>query len=159
MARIRVDLDSLITARDDNSAEMQSFLDLETGEVVVWIDPNCVGDIDDAPTLEELENNQRYRPIPHLDSRTGYTIMEEFTSELPTSRMKGRLIDALSGRRPFRAFKDALLHDLGVRDLWFTFEHREKSYWAERWLREEGIEADVYDSVSERRAELKKSKP
>ncbi len=71
--------------------------------------------------------------------------MEEFTLSLPESRVRQRLIEALSRSKPFRHFKDAVHRDLELRDRWFEFRDKAYAAIARDWLAAQGIDAEWSD--------------
>ena len=58
-------------------------------------------------TLLEAEPN-RFGEMDRMVSHESYEIMEKFTERLPKGALQDALYRALSGRRPFRRFKDTL---------------------------------------------------
>src|SRR5262249_47876774 len=100
--------------------EFRYYLDTQTGEVLTLFP--------DYPNYEQLEERintepERYFEIESLASHESFRIMEDFAGSLPNSfRMKSRLLDALTRRKPFRRFKDVLNSDLALRDRWFAFQ-------------------------------------
>ncbi|MEH3112963.1 UPF0158 family protein [Pedobacter terrae] len=68
-------------------------------------------------------NSGDYREIEQPDSRESFRMMEEFLDELPdNTRIKVKLIEALSKRKPFREFKYELDNSGEYRQLWFDLK-------------------------------------
>ena len=143
---IRIDLDQLITAREHRGDEMRSFIDLQTGEIVMWFDAEYCGEIEGAPDLEDLEDNERYLEVESFESSISFSIMEGFVETLPEGRIRGEFVDALERSKPFRNFRRLLDDHLDIRDDWFKFQGSEQIYWCKWWVGKQNMEAEFYDS-------------
>lgn len=148
----QVDLDQLAEALSLNFEDWQSYLDLETGEILN-VPGECFDQLEeDEPSLftdvdlveEHLEEARRihedatgrFAAIDPLESHERFAIMESFLAELPEGRMRRQLENALRGRKPFRRFKDELQVEPAVRERWFRFEREALRAHASRWLEE-----------------------
>jgi hypothetical protein len=125
---LEIDLDDLVAAMtwDTNLVDSGSYLDRETGEIVF-----VPGDSD--VTFDDVEADPRYLFVEPIDSHEGFRIMEDFIATLEPGRTVTALERALAGRKPFRAFKDALLDFPETRAAWFEFEHTAHRRVAEAW--------------------------
>jgi len=65
--------------------------------------------------------------------------MEDFIYTLPPGRLQEQLEIAISGRKPFRRFKDVLLNYPQERQAWFDFQEEQQRRWARDWLADHGI--------------------
>jgi len=102
MKKIKLFLDSILYFMEDNSGFASlHYLDLLKGEVVS-------PDIDDTISHEVVEDDDRYFPLTPITSDEGYGIMQDFAALEQSDEIRGRLINALEGKKPFRNFKDAL---------------------------------------------------
>ncbi|GMA62925.1 UPF0158 family protein [Alicyclobacillus fastidiosus] len=135
MIRVPADLNELCDAFAVNNEEIEHYLDIETGKVIMWMDPIATG-IRDEELDDELENGfgERYFHLPKIESREAYQLMVEFTEALTFSSLRDRLEAALSGRKPFRAFKDVLYDFPEEREQWFTFERNAHRRQVLQWL-------------------------
>jgi hypothetical protein len=128
MAQIRIDTDTLIMAFDDHDPLAAWYLDRETGELLRVSDD--LPDDEDEESVARLEAApERYLEIEPLPSAFGYGLMAEFTASLDEPVARAELERTLHGRRPFRAFKDALLGYPMLRERWFQF--RDERFLAE----------------------------
>jgi hypothetical protein len=134
---LKIDLDELIFALETNDPMIDSYLDLETGDVVTTVDGNVEDDI--ADLLEE--HPERFCFIRPLPSREAFRIMENFAEEVEQNGIRARLFNALGSRHPFRTFKDVLQDYPELRVEWFAFNNEAMRELAERWLEEEEIAA------------------
>jgi len=91
-----------------------------------------------VPTIElseeDLEEEDRYIPLPEWRSVDGFNLMERFTASLRNPIYRERLRQILtSGRGVFRQFKDALKERPEIEKLWFHFKNREMKKEVYRW--------------------------
>jgi hypothetical protein len=61
-----------------------------------------------------------YIRIDPLDSHASYQIMEAFVETVKDERLQGRLHGALTSRKPFRQFRDAV-ETAGVEEAWYAY--------------------------------------
>jgi Uncharacterised protein family (UPF0158) len=109
------------------------YLDMQTGDIFL--------DADGAEDLpEDLADNPRYRLIDPIASHESFQVMEEFVATVEDSRAAKRLTSALEGRKPFRAFKDALFDFPALREAWFAFESDAQRRYADAWCEANDID-------------------
>jgi len=130
---LRIDLDELCSAVEDSSYEHEYYLDLETGEILLFSDY-----MDDEET-EKLrdridEEPDRYEQIPKAESREGYEDMQDFIATVEDEHFAELLDVAINGKGAFRRFKDVLLSYPGERERWFKFKDDRKQGRALEWL-------------------------
>jgi len=134
----KIDIQDIAMALDDHSGS-EWYLDRQTGECVYRpFDPG----LDENDELEVAldADPERYVQIEPLSSRTGFQLMADFTASLAEGKARSDMERALNGRKPFRAFKDALDAHLPERERWFKFRDDFMQAEARRWLEEQGIE-------------------
>ncbi|EDY19118.1 hypothetical protein CfE428DRAFT_3295 [Chthoniobacter flavus Ellin428] len=136
--------DAIEQAKTYDGAPIPVYLDSETGEIL-----ELLSEWEDYEELSErIEGDpDRYYEINALDSHESFRIMEGFAESLPESSWKSRLIDALSGNKPFRRFKDAVHSDLQLRDQWFAFQQQALKKHARNWLETLGIEPEFVRTI------------
>jgi hypothetical protein len=130
---LKIDLDELCSAIEDNSYEHEYYLDLETGEILFlseYLDDEergkLRGRIDDAP--------HRYERIPKAESHEGYEHMVDFIATVKDERLVELLEVAINGKGAFRRFKDVLLKYPEERERWFQFKDDRMEEKAMEWL-------------------------
>lgn len=118
----------------------KSMLHRETGEIRMLYE-----EFDDAEEMEaEVEANpEQYLEIPELDSRESFEFMEEFIEKLAPPTVAEVLRNALTQRKPFRKFRDAISDFPEELDAWYKFEEECQLNWAYQWLKTHGIEAEL----------------
>ena len=146
MRRIpNLNVDELCDAYGDNSMERQYFLNVASGEIEMWLDPLVYGrDEHTNEWEEELDAGlgETYLRVPQIESREAYELMAEFADTVRSAAIQGRLARALSGRKPFRHFKDALADYPDERERWYDFERASHRREIVRWLEASGIAFD-----------------
>jgi len=138
---MKVDIDELAAALEDQNAEISRYLDKETGEVVLVFDDFGLSDSENVD--QEARNNpDRYVFIEPMDSSTGYRIMEDFVLELPDGPAKELLERALAWKKPFSNFKNALRELPELKEAWFKHHDARMRAEALEWLADHDIVAD-----------------
>jgi hypothetical protein len=129
--QLRVDLEELAMALEDASGEIGWCLDTETGEVII---------LDEQATEIEADESERYLPIPHADSQTGYEDMQDFIETVQNPHFRELLEVSIQGRGAFRRFKDTVGRDSVELQRWFAFRNQRLEERAREWLADEGLE-------------------
>jgi hypothetical protein len=130
---LKIDLDELCSAMEDNSYENEHYIDLETGEILVLF-----GYVVDEK-IEKLkdridEDIARYEHIPKIKSFDGYEDMQDFIATVKDECLSELLEVAISGKGAFRRFKDVLLNYPEERERWFLFKDNRIQEKALEWL-------------------------
>ena len=148
MAAIRINADDLIMALDDHGGLVEWYLDRETGEVLRASDA-LLGDEDEELSARIEAEPERYILIDPFPSSAGFEAMTDFVETVTDAAARRALERALAGRKPFRAFKDALLEYPAERERWFRFKDAACRRHSETWLVENGIEANLVSAVDQ----------
>lgn len=130
-------------ALQNHSFDVQYFLDLETGEIIFCPDDLGMLPDDDKAHMVIEDTSDRFLVIRALESRRGYEIMAEFVeTQVSNCTAMRQLQSALSGKSPFRRFKDVLAGYPAIRAEWFDYEKQAYLAEAANWLQDEGITAN-----------------
>lgn len=168
MRKLKVDLDDLQEALDNDFPEHRYFLDLETGKVVSITDDTSreledlyaklpeEADVAEAIRQRDLQDwekadllladqvetgyGTRYVRFESSDPHAGYRDMEDFIATVLDRRLQERLWRAISGRGAFRHFQDVLDENPRERERWFEFKDAQVRQRVLDWLAEENIE-------------------
>lgn len=133
--KLTINADDLVFAMQSvGGIEVCWYLDTKNGDVLLDRDEN--GEI-----IKTLGNDPRYLRIEPIPSEVAFDVMENFVEEQNDEHVVQKLTRALTGRKPFRAFKNALCDFPDVREAWFAFEQQDALRRAERWCARHGIEA------------------
>lgn len=146
---IRIIADELTFALDSHEPMMQNYLDLQTGEVVPLIDEMIHGESNDEITQAIEDDPGRFRRIDPVPSWQGWQWMEEFAENVADSGLRDRLLDAITGKGAFGRFGALLRYHEDHRQAWFRFQNQRLMDYARIWLRDEGIEAELVERVTE----------
>jgi hypothetical protein len=152
---VKVNLSDIIDGMESQSDENSSYLDKETGEVVLVSEYDMQTAEDDEPLEEypEWEQEQiavareiidetgRYLELPTKFDINEYEIMERFCLSLEDPRMRELLSAKIKGSGAFRRFKDALYQN-GIEHDWFTYRNKAYREIAIEWCQENDIEFD-----------------
>ncbi|MEJ2649326.1 MAG: UPF0158 family protein [Sedimentisphaerales bacterium] len=152
---VKVNLSDIIDGMESQSDENSSYLDKETGEVVLVSEYDMQTAEDDEPLEEypEWEQEQiavareiidetgRYLELPTKFDINEYEIMERFCLSLEDPRMRELLSANIKGSGAFRRFKDALYQN-GIEHDWFTYRNKAYREIAIEWCQENDIEFD-----------------
>lgn len=114
------------------------FLHKETHEILSY-------PIADGPTDEEFDYIEQevmevvnaapdsYIRFDPLKSRESFQMMEDFVETIKNERLRNRLIDALSIKKPFRSFRNAV-EDEGIIDDWYAYKDAYLQMYVRDWL-------------------------
>ncbi len=133
--KVPISWDSLEDAFENNAPEVASYLHLETGEVVRFVEG-----ISDPDLHDRVADDPSYMLVDPVPSREQYRWMERFIESVEDDALRGRLAAAIQGRGAFRRFKDVLLDDPVERERWFAFRSARLRSAMEAWLKAHGIE-------------------
>ncbi len=127
-----IDLSSLCSALEDNSADVTWWIDPRTGEVGAHVEGN------DDEVLDDLDERGLV-VIEPIGSREAYGDLEDFTACVRDPRARELLERAIAGRGAFRRFKDTLFEFEELRTAWFAFRDVRMERRAIEWLRDVGL--------------------
>ncbi len=118
---------------DQLDSGMICFYHIPTGELESHPDEmKGWGGFDEEPweeTIEKVENNyHEYVRFEGLESHESFRIMENFVMEVSDKKIRQRLIDAISYKKPFQNFKFILNQYPELRQQWFEYK---KAYYIE----------------------------
>jgi len=134
--RVPITLARLVDAMELSSPEFEQYLDLETGEILMYAYEHS----DFADDDDRFED--RFIRIPYVDSSEGYADMQAFIESLPNDHLQEVLAVAIQGEGAFRRFKDALLHYPEQREEWFAFKADQAQARLLAWLAANNLEID-----------------
>jgi hypothetical protein len=137
--QIKVKWDYVETAFERNSPDLQSYIDRETGDVLVIVEglPE-----DDEARRKVASRPERYVKIEPASSREQYRWMERFVSSVTEDSLRERLLLAIDGKGAFRRFKDVLLSYPVERERWFNYRANLLHYHINQWFESKGLEPD-----------------
>ncbi|MEQ6378715.1 UPF0158 family protein [Bacillaceae bacterium S4-13-56] len=130
----KVKLSVLIDEIENDFDEYQSFVNLETGGVVMVSDWSLSKAEDEEPpedmdSLDEelriaydiVDSVDKYISLPDRFEINEYQMMEDFCFSLEDRKQKDILLRAINGKGAFRRFKDRAF-ELGVIEDWYEYK-------------------------------------
>jgi hypothetical protein len=136
---IKVKWDYVETAFERNSPDLQSYIDRDTGDVVVVVDGMPE---DDESRKKIAQSPERYVRIEPASSREQYRWMERFVASVQDPDLRERLLLAIDGKGAFRRFKDVLLSYPVERERWFTYRADLLHHHINEWFELKGLVPD-----------------
>jgi hypothetical protein len=138
---VKVDLDSLVMAFDDNSLERSYYLDRETGRIF-----NLLEDHDDAETQEiawqvEADGGRRFIHIPKLTMEELLAEQDSFVESLEDGKLKNSLLEVLESDTDGSGFEEFVKRQRNAREKWRAFTKVRSRERADTWLKSHGISA------------------
>src|SRR5579883_2020230 len=140
-----IDLIELETAFDDDMAEY--YFAPQSGRIISHLKPEPFG-YADIEEDDEIEIEEDWLPIDRVSSHERFRWMEEFTTTVYSVTAQMALRQALSQKKPFRNFKDALMEYPGVSRQWFVFEDTKRRQYAVDFI--ESLDWEVVEVVDNR---------
>jgi hypothetical protein len=95
--------------------------------------------LEQARLIADDPDEARFKSIPPLESHEAFEIMEMFIQQVPDDAIREKLTNAITRRRPFRSFKDALYEFPELREAWFKFDNDARLQYAREWLERIGV--------------------
>ena len=140
MKPVPVNWKELEAAFERNAPNMSSYLDMEKGNVLVFVDgvPE-----DEQRRAVILGDEERYILIDPASSREQYRWMEHFVAAVDDETLQERLIIAIDGKGAFRRFKDVLLHYPHERERWFNYRADKLHAYVNEWVEEKEIPTET----------------
>ena len=139
MRKVTINWTDLEIAFERNSPDIESYLDLTTGEVVSIV----AGEADaHDKRARVIANGHNFARIDPASSREQYRWMEKFVTAVQDEALRERLVIAIDGKGAYRRFKDVLLNYPAERERWFTYRGELLHFHMQGWLDQMEIEAD-----------------
>lgn len=139
MATLKVNWPDVETAFERNSPGLKSYIECETGEVIVLIE----GTPEDAGKSKMIgDNPQGYVLIEPASSREQYRWMERFVGSVEEKTLSDRLLIAIDGKGAFRRFKDVLLSFPAERERWFNFRADLLHHHINEWFESKDLQGE-----------------
>ncbi|KAF0825110.1 UPF0158 family protein [Cytobacillus firmus] len=126
------DVEALIDAYLEGDHSFAFYYDLAEKKVVLDEDPAITGE--PGIDWDDEESDERYMAVPKMDSFEAYKLRESFAESLDSEKAAEVFRLALSHKKPFRHFKDAL-YETELWDEWNAFEHSYAKKEIEKWLK------------------------
>lgn len=139
MSDIKVNWTFVETAFERNSPDLNSYIDRETGDVLVVV-AGMPEDEDNRRRIAAAP--ERYVRIDPASSREQYRWMERFVASVDDPQLRERLLVAIDGKGAFRRFKDVLLSYPQERERWFNYRATLLHHHINQWFETKGLQPD-----------------
>ena len=126
--------EALEDAFENNAPEVNSYLNLDTGDVIRLVDG-----IAEPGVQARVSSDPAYLRVDPVSSREQYRWMERFVASVEDKALRDRLVLAIDGKGAFRRFKDVLLSYPVERDRWFSYRATLLHIYINSWLRTKDI--------------------
>lgn len=93
-----------------------------------------------AAITVEYGGANRFEEVPHIDSHEAYELMRSFLETVVDERVRDRLCEAITQRKPFRRFRDVLATDRRLERQWQQCEASGQRQMIIEWLHSIDIE-------------------
>ena len=138
--KLEIDWEDVSLAMLIPLTEVETLFDLKTGKVRL-LDAEDITGVSDLTTEEVDADPDRYVGIEPPASWEAYAWMERFAEGVEDNRVREVLFRALSQKRPFRRFKDALAEYPVLLDEWNAFNETCMQQYISEWA--EGLPVEI----------------
>jgi len=142
-----ISLREIISALEAASDDCTSYLDPETGEIILVTEEERALAEDKCweetpawqrelmPKIRAALEGDRWLELPDRFDIHEWSIMEGFSRAQNIERIRSELLNAIHGAGAFRAFRSAIRR-LGLEQSWYQFRDEALADIARRWLEE-----------------------
>jgi hypothetical protein len=146
-----ISLREIISALEAASDDCSSYLDPETGEIIVVTEDDIAvveGEGGEQiptwqremmPKIRAALEGGRWLELPDRFDVHEWSIMEGFSRTQNIERIRSELLDAIHGAGAFRAFRSAIRR-LGLEESWYQFRDEALAEIARSWLEEHKLQ-------------------
>lgn len=157
---MKVDIEALASALEMGIEELDSYLDMETGEIIMVSDlemriakqaaeaqagtGTASKNASDLSSYSEYEREaiqmainifvspERYKFLPKMSTQEKYDIMAAFCRQVESEQAREALLFAIQGKGAFGRFRETLLR-LEIEQDWFAYKSAETVKYAIQW--------------------------
>ena len=146
-----ISLREIIAALEAASDDCTSYLDPETGEIVVVTEEERALAEDPCgeeapawqremmPKIRAAFESDRFFELPDRFDIHEWSIMERFSRTQNIEQIRSELLNAIHGAGAFRAFRSAIRR-LGLEQSWYQFRDEALAEIARSWLKEHKLQ-------------------
>jgi len=146
-----ISLREIISALEAASSECSSYLDPETGEIILvteeeraLVEDECreaapAWQLEMMPKIRAALEGDRWLELPDSFDIHEWSIMERFSRAQNIARIRSELLSAVRGAGAFRTFRGAIRR-LGLEQSWYQFRDEALAEIARNWLEEHKLQ-------------------
>lgn len=144
----KIDREALIAAVETELPNVEHFLDLRSGEILIIVGGLSGGDADTCDLDEVARDNRElarrvraepdcFEPVPTIEPETGFRWMQEFASTVADPHLRRKIQKVLGecADQCFQAFRRILRGaSEQERERWFAFRNEKIAEFIDAWL-------------------------
>jgi hypothetical protein len=153
MMKKQVKLQDIIDGMEMQFDETNTYLNLQTGEVIQVSNDDLRTAEEDEPidhlsdweqenlkiAIDVLDHFENYKELPTKFEMNEYGMMEDFCFTLNNQRSKDIMLSSIQGKGAFRRFKDNI-NQLGIEEEWYAYQQERYKQIAIEWCKDNDIE-------------------
>lgn len=132
--KLKMKLDDLIQAMQNQNDVLELFLDMKTCEIIVD------EDMEDIASEDSAEDEFRYYYIDPIYEGDTVMMMEDFADSLADGPAKKAAVEAIAGCNPVRTFYEKIMANPDWYSQWKKFEDGQLKEIAGEWLASNDLE-------------------
>jgi hypothetical protein len=147
-----VKLQSIIEELEMQFEESRTFLNIETGEIILVTSEELRAAEEEEPfdhlpdwqeedrkvAIDVIENFENYKELPTKYEVNEYEIMEDYCITISDQVKRDALLKAIKGKRAFRRFKDKII-DFDIEEQWYSFRDERYKEIAIEWCQDNNV--------------------
>lgn len=135
MIKISIDESLLLEAFKDRAKNSRYLLDKKTSNIFCFTDNMPPSEKNLLLSQMDINNPNRYLPIPKVKAKDTFTDMEDFIKNLQNVALKKKLTQALTQEGGvFKAFRDILINHPEEEEKWHRFQKEKDKKRLREWL-------------------------
>ncbi len=136
---MKVDLEALVIAFNDNSLERSYYVDRETGRIFDLLDDRKDAETEEIAWQIEADGGRRYVQVPKLAMEEAMQEQDSFVESLEESELKTKLSKVLESDPDGSGFDEFVKRNREAREKWLPFVNIRSRERAENWLKSLGV--------------------
>ena len=139
---MKIDLDALVVAFNDNSMERSYYLDRETGKIFSLLEDHNDTETEEITWQVEADGGRRYVHVPKLSMEETMHEQDDFVESLDDGELKNQLTKLLESDPDGSRFEEFIKRAREAREKWQTFVKIRSRKRADEWMESQGFTAN-----------------
>ena len=141
MESLRIDLEALVVAFDDDSPAHSYYLDRDTGRVFNFVEDHLDAETEEITWQIEADGGKRYLQVPKLTLEEELKEQDSFVESLDDKELKEKLAKVIESDHDGSQFQDFVRRQRGAREKWRAYCRVRSRERADLWLKSLGLTA------------------
>ena len=141
MESLRIDLEALVGAFDDDSPAHSYYLDRDTGLVFNFVEDHIDAETEEITWRIEADGGKRYLQVPKLTLEEELKEQDSFVESLDDKELKEKLAKVIESDHDGSQFQDLVTRQREVREKWRAYSRVRSRERADLWLKSLGLTA------------------